>query len=92
MRKTVFPWTGVRGMAFGRFKWITFIEHFISITTTSASPQIIRHSILEVWDPCLKEGLENLGKGLLKMFHLNPENKKKLASRLNLIPISGNLL
>ena len=54
----------------------------------------LRLSGIKFWrfgTPCLKEVLENLGKGLLKMFHLNPENKK-LASRLNLISISGNLL
>lgn len=40
------------GLAWGWFKCITFFVHFISIITASAPPQIIRHSILEVGDPC----------------------------------------
>jgi len=35
----------------GWFKSITFIMHFMSITITSAAPQIIRHWIPEVGDP-----------------------------------------
>ena len=40
--KTVFPWTGMRGMVWGWFKHISFIAYFISIVITSASAQIIR--------------------------------------------------
>ena len=47
--KTIFLWTGW-GMVLGWFKSITFIVHFI----TSASPQIMRHWIPEVGDPCYK--------------------------------------
>ena len=32
----------------------TFIVHFLNIIITSASPQIIRHSI--PWGPCLRQG------------------------------------
>ena len=50
--KMIFSTDGV-GMVSGWFKYITFyIVHFISIIITSAPPQIIRHLILEVGDPC----------------------------------------
>ena len=41
------------GMVLGWFKLITFIVYFISIIIITLSrPQIMRHSILEVRDPC----------------------------------------
>ena len=40
---------------FGMIKCIALIVHFISIIMTSVSPQIFRHQILEVRDPCLGE-------------------------------------
>ena len=43
--KTIFPWTGGAGV------WM-IQAHFNSIITTSAPPQIIRHQIAEVVDPC----------------------------------------
>ena len=39
-------------MVWGWFKCIIFIVHFISVIITSAPPQIIRHQIPEVGDPC----------------------------------------
>ena len=42
---------GVEGKVSGRFKHMTFIVHFISITITSAPPQIIRYYIPEVGYP-----------------------------------------
>ena len=53
--KTIFPWMGVEGKVSGRFKHMTFIVHFISITVTSAPPQIIRYYIPEVGYPWLQE-------------------------------------
>ena len=50
--KTVFPWARKGAMVWGWFKHITFIVHFISITITSSLPQIIRHQIPEVGEPC----------------------------------------
>ena len=44
------PGTG-EGMVWGRLKHITFIGHFISIST-SAPPPIIRHSLLDFEDFC----------------------------------------
>ena len=40
---------------FGMIKCVALIVHFISIIMTSVSPQIFRHQILEVRDPCLGE-------------------------------------
>ena len=47
------PW-GDEGVVLGWFKCITFIVHFVSLTITSAPPQIIRHWVPEVGDPCFK--------------------------------------
>ena len=48
----IFPQTWGRG----RFKCITFIVQFISIfINISAPPEIIRHEIPKVGDPCCKE-------------------------------------
>ena len=41
-------------MLWGWFKHVTFIVYFISIITASAPLQIIRHSIPEAGDSCLK--------------------------------------
>ena len=41
-RKTIFPWTGVGGVAWGWFDRITCIVHFISVIVMSASLQVIR--------------------------------------------------
>ena len=56
-RKTDFLQNRVRdkGMVSGWFKLIAFIGHFISIIITTAPPQIIRHQILEVADPCFRD-------------------------------------
>ena len=41
--KTIFPQTEEKGIVLGWFKYITFIVHFISVTITSAPPEIIKH-------------------------------------------------
>ena len=50
--KTVFPWARKGAMVWGWFKHITFIVHCTSIIITSSPPQIIRHQIPEVGEPC----------------------------------------
>ena len=52
--RNFFPWTWEGGMLWGWFKHVTFIVYFISIITASAPLQIIRHSIPEAGDSCLK--------------------------------------
>ena len=44
----------VAAMVLREFEHILFIVHFIFILITSAPPQIIRHQIPEVGDPCYK--------------------------------------
>ena len=44
-RKTVFPWTGRRGMVWGWVKRLTLTVHVIRVFIVSASPHIIRHYI-----------------------------------------------
>ena len=39
---------------------VTFIVHFISIIITSTPPQIIRHEIPEVGDPCPRDFRESM--------------------------------
>ena len=61
----IFPQTWGRG----RFKCITFIVQFISIfINTSAPPEIIRHEILKVGDPCCKD--LNKGTAVKVIFNL----------------------
>ena len=62
-------------MAFGRFKWITFIEHIISTIITSVPPQVIRHQTPEVGTPVLNyfgypSIKEYVGKGCVEFYNL----------------------
>ena len=50
--KTIFPWTGEKGMGSGWFKHITFIVYFISVIIVSAPLEIMRHQIPKAGDPC----------------------------------------
>lgn len=45
-------WWGQGGMVSGEFRCFTFTVHFIPFIIASGPPQIIRHSIWEVGDPC----------------------------------------
>ena len=56
-------------MVSGRFKHTAVISLFISIVMTSTPPQITRHSIPEVGDPC--PTVESL------IFHFFKKEKKK---------------
>ena len=61
----IFPQTWGRG----RFKCITVLVQFISIfINTSAPPEIIRHEIPKVGDPCCKE--LNKGTAVKVIFNL----------------------
>ena len=60
-QKTVFPWNGMGGeMVSGWFKCNTSIVHCFSVIVAAAPPQIIRHYIPEVRDPCFRR-LTQLG-------------------------------
>ena len=50
--KTIFPWTGEKGMVSGWFKHIIFIVYFISVIIVSAPLEIMRHQIPKAGDPC----------------------------------------
>lgn len=50
--KAIFPHTGHGEIVLGWFEHTTFFVHFISMIIISAAPQVIRHYILEVGDPC----------------------------------------
>lgn len=54
--------------------------HFISITITSASAQMIRHLILEVGGPSLREFADGILRPSKKSSHVNREWGKKMDS------------
>ena len=72
-------WVGeVAGWFQGESKCIALIVHFISIIITSGPPEIIRHQIPEVGDPCLTRIFSKLfkfSKSLLLLFPVWPPFK-----------------
>ena len=85
--KTVFSQIGV-GVVSRCFKLITCIVHFISNIMTSAAPQIIRHQIPKVVDPCSREPKC----GMFVCVYTCISECLQIAVEFNLENLFGNLL